>query len=344
MFGRSLFALCALVLFVGVTDINAAVVKDIQLKPLPSKSDINVDELVDVSIENDNAIIDEILKILQESFGEAAENCLKAAAKECKKHWYNPKKLVKCARNYFHDHSEECAVSRVESVDVSIENDNAIIDAILEVLKKFFVNAAENCLKEAANKCKKYWYNPKKLVNCAKDYFKENIEECGASEFQTKSVVAQETELGDLTDEDIENRNAIVDEIVKILKEFFVEGAENCLKQAANKCKKHWYNPKKLVNCAKDYFKENIEECGAADFDAQKEIQMNSFDLAIEEDNAIIDAILEVLKKFFVNAAENCLKEAANECKKYWYNPKKLVKCAKEYFKENEGDCAIPEY
>ncbi|XP_016845096.1 uncharacterized protein LOC107982125 [Nasonia vitripennis] len=332
MFGRSLFALCALVLFVGVTDINAAVVKDTQLKPLPSKSDINVDELVDVSIENDNAIIDEILKILQEFFGEPAENCLKAAAKECKKHWYNPKKLVKCARDYFHDHSEECAVSRVESLDVSIENDNAIIDAILEVLKKFFLNAAENCLKEAANKCKKYWYNPKKLVNCAKDYFKENEGDCAIPEVRAESDLL------------IENDNAIIDGILEILKEFFVEAAENCLKQAANKCKKHWYNPKKLVNCAKDYFKENIEECGAADFDAQKEIQMNSFDLAIEEDNAIIDAILEALKKFFVNAAENCLKEAANECKKYWYNPKKLVKCAKEYFKENEGDCAIPEY
>lgn len=42
----------------------------------------------------------------------------------------------------------------------------------------------------------------------------------------------------------------IIDEIVKILKEFFVEAAENCLKQAANNCKKYWYNPKKLINCA----------------------------------------------------------------------------------------------
>lgn len=56
MFGRSFFALCALVLFVGVTDINAAAVKDNQLKSLSLESQINVDELIDVSIENDNVV------------------------------------------------------------------------------------------------------------------------------------------------------------------------------------------------------------------------------------------------------------------------------------------------
>lgn len=41
----------------------------------------------------------------------------------------------------------------------------------------------------------------------------------------------------------------------------------------------------------KDYFKENIEECGASEFkslDAQEEIQIDeSFDLATEQDNAV---------------------------------------------------------
>ena len=41
-----------------------------------------------------------------------------------------------------------------------------------------------------------------------------------------------------------------------------------------------------------------------------------------------MDMILEFLKEKFSWAAENCLKEVVNACKKKWYNPKRFLQCA----------------
>ena len=42
---------------------------------------------------------------------------------------------------------------------------------ILKILKKFFKHATEDCLKAAVKKCKKHWYNPAKVVQCAVSIF-----------------------------------------------------------------------------------------------------------------------------------------------------------------------------
>lgn len=42
-----------------------------------------------------------------------------------------------------------------------------IIKKILKILEKAFKHVAKNCLEGAAKHCKKYWYNPSKLIDCA---------------------------------------------------------------------------------------------------------------------------------------------------------------------------------
>ncbi|XP_016841667.1 uncharacterized protein LOC107981189 [Nasonia vitripennis] len=147
---------------------------------------------------------------------------------------------------------------------------------------------------------------------------------------------------------ELEVRSKIGDKVLKILKSFFKHATEDCLKSAVNKCKKHWYNPSKVIQCAKDFF--SIENVGCL-IGAQADNESTELDLEFDDAQFeelemevrvnIGKKILKILKKFFKHATEDCLKAAIKKCKKHWYNPAKVIKCAKDFFSIENAACLI---
>ncbi|XP_058788902.1 uncharacterized protein LOC131662921 [Phymastichus coffea] len=74
------------------------------------------------------------------------------------------------------------------------------------------------------------------------------------------SASAQSDEIEFESSLEIVERSKFGRKVEKILKKFFKNITEVCLKQAVSKCKKHWYNPAKVIKCAQDFF--NIENIG----------------------------------------------------------------------------------
>uniref|UniRef100_A0ABD2VTJ2 Uncharacterized protein n=1 Tax=Trichogramma kaykai TaxID=54128 RepID=A0ABD2VTJ2_9HYME len=66
----------------------------------------------------------------------------------------------------------------------------------------------------------------------------------------------------------------------------------------------------------------------------ESEINFLEFDETLDEIETrdfwskLRDKALKIIKNHFKDATEECLKEAANKCKKLWYNPAKVIKCA----------------
>ncbi|OXU24818.1 hypothetical protein TSAR_012481 [Trichomalopsis sarcophagae] len=248
--------------------------------------------------------------------------------------------------------SADNQVSEVEFDEAKYELEvrSKIGDKVLKILKSFFKHATEDCLKSAVDKCKKHWYNPSKVIQCAKDFFSiENIgclvgaqTEYEPVEFELEYDEAEYAEL------EIEVRSKLGDKVLKILKSFFKHLTEDCLKSAVDKCKKHWYNPSKVIQCAKDFF--SIENVGCL-VGAQADNESTKLDLEFDEAeyaeleievrSKIGDKVLKILKSFFKHATEDCLKSAVNKCKKHWYNPSKVIQCAKDFFSIENVGCLV---
>ncbi|XP_058795459.1 uncharacterized protein LOC131666641 [Phymastichus coffea] len=148
---------------------------------------------------------------------------------------------------------------------IDIEQYDGIIDAIIDYLKDFFAEATTNCLKEVAHHCKKIWYNPKKLLKCAKEYFKEHQGECAipdSLEYEHLIMaIDNDDEFVELLDESVEARNPLLQVAIRLIAQAFKWAATHCIKEAAGHCKSHWNNPPALINCAKNYLIANKGRC-----------------------------------------------------------------------------------
>ncbi|OXU28777.1 hypothetical protein TSAR_003560 [Trichomalopsis sarcophagae] len=57
--------------------------------------------------------------------------------------------------------------------------------------------------------------------------------------------------------------------------------------------------------------------------------------------NPAVKAVAKILGSVFASAAAGCLTEAATACKSHWKNPKKALKCGKDWLARNKGRCAV---
>ncbi|XP_003425771.1 uncharacterized protein LOC100679420 [Nasonia vitripennis] len=72
-----------------------------------------------------------------------------------------------------------------------------------------------------------------------------------------------------------------------------------------------------------------------------EEIEFDDSSMTVEERSKFGRKIEKILKKFFKHATEECLKAAVNKCKKYWYNPSKVIQCAKDLWSVETAACLV---
>ncbi|XP_023317204.1 uncharacterized protein LOC111694203 [Trichogramma pretiosum] len=89
------------------------------------------------------------------------------------------------------------------------------------------------------------------------------------------------------------------------------------------------------VNCGA--FSDEIEDNSLSRLDDEgNSVSIETYDFW----SKLRDKALKILKKHF-RTSEKCLKEAAKQCAKKWYNPKKLIKCANDLFTGKLTECLI---
>ncbi|OXU22010.1 uncharacterized protein LOC107980832 [Nasonia vitripennis] len=79
----------------------------------------------------------------------------------------------------------------------------------------------------------------------------------------------------------------------------------------------------------------------SASVESEPEYEFDDSSLSIEERSKFGKKVEQILKKFFKHATEKCLKEAVAKCKKHWYNPSKVIQCAKDLWSIEMAFCLV---
>ncbi|OXU23420.1 hypothetical protein TSAR_006103 [Trichomalopsis sarcophagae] len=62
---------------------------------------------------------------------------------------------------------------------------------------------------------------------------------------------------------------------------------------------------------------------------------------SVEARNPALAIAVRILQQAFRWAAKHCLRQAANNCRQHWKNPKALVNCARGFLRANKGRCVV---